>query len=916
MKSRLPNVFFLPLLIALPFPLCVAQDGAPAPVRTTLVRPDLRPSEDKFPNLVEFKSVARPRVALVLSGGGARGLAAIGVLQALEAHDIHVDLIVGTSMGSIVGGLYASGYTPQEMQRLADTTNWSDVISYSDESARRDLFLDQKSLQERSALAIRFSGLEPIIPSAFSTGQRLTNLLNILSLQAIYHPNTSFDELGIRYRAVSTDLVSGKQVVLGKGDLSEAMRGSMAVPLLFTPVSKDSLQLVDGGLISNIPVDVARTLGADIVIAVDVTSPLRPRSQLTQFWEVGDQIMGIMMQASNREQLAKADIVIRPSLAGHLSSDFADLDDVIRDGEATTDLAVAGIKAKIFGFARADSTADHPSVDAKLVLVSGQPDDEILGRWNRIRAFGPLKESSVQTFVDELYETGDFERVEANVRRDGDTAVVSLDAIRRAVITSVEFHGNALIPTDTLRRVFSPLLNRRINANESREALKEILRLYRNRGYSLARFQEVRFDPVSGRADLTIDEGIIYRMDIKGTQKTRDYVIWRELPFGRNDVFEISKVAQGIRNLNGTNLFEKVLFTPHLEDGRNVVDIQVKERSTELLRLGIRIDNERNIQPSFDVRDDNFLGIGAELGAGYFGGLLNRNYYTEFKARRIFNSYFTFDLRGYYKLYDFYTYDYAPTHDDLHWNRYRTGEYREEHQGASASFGTQLERLGTMTVEGRLENQRVWNTSGQPLPETQKFGISSLKVATVLDTRDQYPFPHEGVLMNLSYESALVKVIGTVGFTKFYFSYDYFKTFFGTQTLHPSVRVGFADETLPITEQFSLGGQNNFFGLDEHDSRGKQIFVTSLEYQLKLPFRIFFDTYFKARYDLGSIWPSPEQIRLADLGHGVGVSIAIDTPIGPAEFSVGKSFFTRQDILNKPISYGPFITYFSIGYDL
>ncbi|HTP12690.1 MAG TPA: patatin-like phospholipase family protein, partial [Bacteroidota bacterium] len=761
MKSRLPNVFLLPILIVLQFPLCVAQDGTPSPVRTYFVRPDLRPSEDRFPNLVESKSIARPRVALVLSGGGARGMAAIGVLQALEANNIRVDLVVGTSMGSIVGGLYASGYTPQEMKSLADTTNWADVISYSDESARRDLFLDQKSLQERNALAIRFSGFEPIIPSAFSTGQRLTNLLNILSLQAIYHPNPSFDDLGVRYRAVSTDLVSGKQIVLGKGDLSEAMRGSMAVPLLFTPVSRDSLELVDGGLISNIPVDVAKKLGADIVIAVDVTSPLRPRSQLTQFWEVGDQIMGIMMQASNREQLAKADVVIRPSLEGRLSSDFVNLDDIIRDGEVVTDSAVAAIKAKIRGQAGTDSTVHRAATRARLVLNSGEPDSAMMDRWHRICSLGPLTESTVRTFIDDLYETGDYERVGAEVRQSGDSSVVALDAVRYPLVTSVEFHGNVLIASDTLSRVVGPLLNKHVNANQSREILKDLLRLYRERGYSLARFQEVQFDPQSGKVDLTFDEGVIYRMDIKGTEKTRDYVIWRELPFGRGDVFQISKVAQGIRNLNGTYLFEQVVFTPRLEDGRNVIDIRVKERSTELLRLGIRIDNERNIQPSFDVRDDNFLGIGAELGAGYFGGLLNRNYYTEFKARRIFNSYFTFDLRGYYKLYDFYTYDYEPAHDDLHWNRFRTGEYREQHQGASASFGTQLERLGTMTVEGRLENQRVWNTSGQPLPGTQDFGISSLKVATALDTRDQYPFPHEGVLMNLSYESALVKVIGT-----------------------------------------------------------------------------------------------------------------------------------------------------------
>ncbi|HEY6952410.1 MAG TPA: patatin-like phospholipase family protein, partial [Bacteroidota bacterium] len=893
-----------------------AQDGARVPLRSGHVVPDYVELKDNFPNFVRQKSTKRPSVALVLSGGGARGIAAIGVLQSLEEHHIPVDLVVGTSMGSIVGGLYASGDTPTELRRLVDTTVWEDVISYSDESERRDLFLDQKAREERSFLTVRFRGLEPIIPSAFSTGQRLTNLLNLLSLQTLYHPDPSFDDLEIPFRAVSTDLVSGKQIVLDKGDLSEAMRASMTVPLLFTPVNKDSMQLVDGGLIANIPVDVARTLGADIVIAFDATSPLRPKALLTQFWEVGDQIMGIMMQASNREQLAKADVVIRPYLRGHLSSDFSRLDSVIAIGKATTDSVIGRIEAKISGSRVPDSSSVQSLVNPRFEPASVSPDNPETVTPRQFTAAKKISRSDLQRYVNDLYGSGDFESVDATVDEFSDSTLIRVSAIKYPVLDSLAVRGNVLMPTESILALFQPLLHKHINAPESRRALQDVLRLYRDRGFSLARYRSVRFSPVTGVAELDIDEGEIYRMDIRGTQKTRDYVIWRELPFGRRDIFQISKVAQGIRNLNGTNLFEQVSVATHKEGENNVVDIKVKERSTELLRLGLRIDNERNIQPSVDIRDDNFLGIGSELGAGYYGGLLNRNYYGEFKATRIFNSYLTFDLKSYYKLYDYFTYDYAPAHDDVHWSRYRTGEYREERTGVSADFGTQLERLGTMTIEGRVENQRLWNTSGTPLSGTQQFGISSIKVATMLDTKDKYPFPTDGVLMNLSYESALVKVIEAVGFTKFFFSYEFYQTAFGTQTFHPKILVGFADATIPFTEQFSLGGQNNFFGLAENDSRGGQIFVTSFEYQWRLPFKIFFDTYLKARYDLGSIWSTPQAIRLVDLRHGIGATIGLDTPIGPAEFSVGKSFFTRTDILHKPVSYGPFVTYFSIGFAL
>ena len=916
MKFRPTIVTLISILVALFSSTDFAQVVEHAPSHSTRILPELVEPTNNFPNFVDQRSIKRPKVAVVLSGGGARGIAAVGVLQSLKQHNIPIDLIVGTSMGSIVGGLYAAGYSAEELAQLVDTTVWEDVISYSDESARRDLFLDQKNREERSFIAIRFRGLEPIIPSALSTGQKLTNMLNLLCLQALYHPNPSFDDLEIPYRAVTTDLVSGKQVVLAQGNLSEAMRASMTVPLLFTPVIKDTMELVDGGLIENIPVDVAKKLGADLVIAVDVSSPLRPRALLSQFWEIGDQIMGIMMQASNREQLAKADIVIRPNLEGHLASDFTHLDEVMAEGVTSADSAINDIRTKL---AEKWQSELAPDKEFKNARVEGQA--SVVEQWygehpDAGDSLHTISQRELQIFVDRLYGSGSYEDVGAQVMQYPDSTAVLFWATRYSVLRNVSVSGNNLIPSDTILAVFKPLLDKPINGRRSHQALQDVLNLYRKRGYSLAHFRSVKYAANTGVATIDLDEGIIYRMDIHGTQRTRDYVIWRELPFGRDDVFQIDEVAQGMRNLNGTGLFEQVSFNTREEGPHNVVDIDVKERSTELIRLGIRIDNERGIQPSIDVRDDNFLGIGSELGAGYFGGLRNRNYYGEFKATRIFDTYLTFSLRGYYKLYDYYTYSDEPTQSDIRWNRYRSGEYREEHQGVTASFGTQLERLGTLTVEGRVEDQRVWNTVGKPLPGTEDFGISSIKVATKIDTRDQYAYPTDGTLMNLSYESALIKVIQAVGFTKFLFSYDFYETPIRTQTIHPRIIVGIADPTTPITEQFSLGGQNSFFGLQENDSRGCQILMASLEYQWKLPFKLFFDTYLKARYDFGSIWPTPRQISISGLHHGIGLTIGLDTPIGPAEFSIGKSFYPQIDILNKPFSYGPWVTYFSIGYEL
>jgi NTE family protein len=445
-----------------------------------------------------------------------------------------------------------------------------------------------------------------------------------------------------------------------------------------------------------------------------------------------------------------------------------------------------------------------------------------------------------------------------------------------------------------------------------------MLAVYRDRGLSLAKIRNSRFDRATGRATITIDEGVVFRRDIRGTNKTKDYVIWRELPWDEGEVFEVLKVARGIENLYATNLFEYISLgvrTEGANDELNVVTINVRERSTELIRLGMRIDNERNIQPSVDVRDENLLGIGLMLGGRIYGGQRNRGFIGEFRATRIFDTYFTFGLKGYYEYQDVNVYADEPLGSPTRWNRIRVGEFRELRSGGSATVGTQLERLGAVTVEGRLETHRIWSISGTPF-ETESFRFASLKFGTTIDTQDRFPFPREGLFMHFFYESAVVKVRSNIGFTKIFFNYENYQTYFGRHTLRPRIAFGFADETLPLTEQFRLGGQSSFFGLREDNARGRQFFIASVEYRFHLPWRIFFDTYVKARYDFGSLWAVPEAIRLADLRHGIGLSLALDTPIGPAEFSVARSFYFRKELLEHPLSLGPVLLYSSIGYPL
>jgi NTE family protein len=872
-------------------------------------------------DIIPFRKLKSPKIALVLSGGGARGIAQIGVLKALEQHHIPIDAIIGTSMGSIIGGLYAAGYSTDQLQALVDTTDWSDILSLTDESNRKDLFIGQKQELDKNLLTIRFSGLKPVIPSSLSSGQRLTNFLNELVLQGIYHARKSFDNLKVPFRAVATDLISGKRIVLNSGNLTEAMRASISVPLLYSTVNTDSMELTDGGLLSNIPVEVAQAMNMDIIIAVDVVSPLRGANQLNAPWEVADQIINIMAQRANKESLQKATIVIKPDLGDHLATDFSNLDTMIQAGMKA---AEAQIPSLLDSIAKKQSETyyngpDDSQLSFKISDVHFQEDHiplaikqdfDSLVHQNKV-PLGTIKEK-----ISTLYSLGDYNDARAELTMHDSSASLAVIVHPNPILKNVRIVGNNVMPADSLLQYFIPLKGKVVNVAESRAALEEMLALYRDNGYSLAHIQSTEFDTLSGTLTITIDEGVIQHMTIKGTTISRDWVIWRELPFKAGDIFTVSEAEQGISNLIATNLFDQVLIDIDYIGSTPDIVIRATERQAEIARFGFRYDNERNVQPSFELRDQNFLGTATEIGTSFAGGLRNRDYLLQFRANRIFNSYFTFDLNGYYRLKDINTYGDDPTVQDVtEFNRLRTGEYRQIKYGASFSLGRQVERLGNVTVEYRVETDQIKFQNGTGYTP-DKFEVEALRLHSTVDTQDRFPFPTSGSLMNLEWETATSYIGGEVGYSKIFLSYEWLNTYFGTQTIHPKITFGFGDETLPLTQQFSLGGENSFYGLYEDDRRGRQIFAVNLEYRTLLPFKLLWDTYFKIRYDFGSIWPHQEDIRWRDLHHGVGLGIAVDTPIGPASVSIGRSFYIRNDRLNRPLSLGPIIGYFSLGYPL
>ncbi len=279
----------------------------------------------------EEGSAERPRIGLVLSGGGARGFAHIGVLKILDSLNVPIDYIAGTSIGAVVGGLYAIGYSAEQIDLLARGVDWPQI--FTDTPVRKKLSYFEKREMGRFQLSFKLENFKLEAPSALIYGQKVSLLLSGLTL--LLNEQTNFDSLDTPFRCVAADLITGNEVVLKKGSLAKAIRASLSVPSVFSPVEWGDSLLVDGGVLNNCPVDVVREMGAEYVIAVNVGTPKKPRREL-------DNALAILLQSFNlagyqreEENLRDADIVVTPDLKNFSNTDFTSsrVDQMIRRGK-------------------------------------------------------------------------------------------------------------------------------------------------------------------------------------------------------------------------------------------------------------------------------------------------------------------------------------------------------------------------------------------------------------------------------------------------------------------------------------------------------------------------------------------------------------------------------------------------------
>ncbi|QIK39259.1 BamA/TamA family outer membrane protein [Caldichromatium japonicum] len=375
----------------------------------------------------------RPKIGLALSGGGARGAAHIGVLKVLEALQIPIDYIAGTSMGAIVGGLYAIGLSPAEIEQIVAEIDWTEI--FNDQADRPSQRMRHK-FEDRNTLIQTRPGVQEDkrkvnLTPALIQGQKLDLALRRYTLPARRIQN--FDQLRIPYRAVATDVVTGEAVILDKGDLATAIRASMAVPAVFAPVEIGDRLLVDGGLAMNLPVSIVRTMGAEIIIAVDVSGPRREREEITDVFSMLDQIASLITWRNTQEQietLSPRDILITPALGSEvLANEFTKMPRAISLGEQAARalhprLATLALPPDRYAAYRAQNPQaayqEQPIIRAIRIDNRSRLSERLISERIWTKPGERLDPAAIERQIAQIYDLDDFESVRYYLENQSD----------------------------------------------------------------------------------------------------------------------------------------------------------------------------------------------------------------------------------------------------------------------------------------------------------------------------------------------------------------------------------------------------------------------------------------------------------------------------------------------------------------
>ncbi len=472
----------------------------------------------------------RPKIGLVLSGGGAKGFAHVGTLKLIDSLGIHIDYIAGTSMGGIIGALYSIGYSGEEIENIIRKIDWDRI--FSDRADRERIPILEKDQDNKYQLKLEVENFSPKAPGGLVAGQEIMKIFSRYT-----NPVSTiddFDKFKIPFRCVAVDLPSGKEIVLDSGYLALAMRATMSIPTVFSPVEYGDYLLIDGGISNNLPVDVARNMGAEFVIAVNVGHPQPKKEEINTVLDVTVQTMFIPGLEKETENLADAEILISPDILDYGTGDFVQND-------------ILGIIEK--GNIAADENRDKLADFAKKIGVERKDNDNSQG-------FSPLIiDSDLQNFK----------------------------------INSIEISNNKIVSTEeilTTIKIDTGLYIKNINWNKVREAL-DICGYFINTEFFYRKMNDSAAELKLNVVEKT--KPLIKNIDVHGNQRFHKWFIRDLLSLKKGDSLDFDLIDERIDNLFSLGYFNQIFYTVEPLGGMDInLHIHIKEKSRESLNLGLK----------------------------------------------------------------------------------------------------------------------------------------------------------------------------------------------------------------------------------------------------------------------------------------------------------------------------------------
>jgi NTE family protein len=528
---------------------------------------------------------------LALSGGGARGLSQIGVFRALEENGIEIDMICGVSMGAIVGGLYAAGISPDSLEVLVRAIDWGELLKNT--PSRAGLLLSQKDKTADWFLSVPLRGVQPVWPTGATSGQRLYNYLSSLTQRATYLSRSDFDQLHVRFRAISTDLVSGERVVFANGELASAMRASMAFPLAVAPLKSGQRLLADGGLIDPLPVELADSLSDCPVVAINTASGLSAADRLDDPYALANQATTVMTAERMARSWEAADFRCAP------------IDDEL-------------------------GNVDFDKLDSLLAL--GYAAGEKLAREILVEDRSPTSQPN-----------------------DGNTSATDAAWAPLRRVNSIIFDGNSVISDSSLGVALALEIGGDHELREIRAAVGRVEEAYAARDFTLAAVTNAMLDS-SGTLHVTVDEARLAGIELSGNSTVKNWVILRSFPLKTGAPYNSRKAAQGLADLHASGLFDQITAEVRHTPAGPLLKLTVTERSTDALRLGLHHNLEYQTEGFVQWANTNLFGLGNELTAHAQYAPRRAHYFARLKSDRIFRTYLTASMRVYRHKQERYVY--------------------------------------------------------------------------------------------------------------------------------------------------------------------------------------------------------------------------------------------------------------------